>query len=71
MTEGKRKRMSDHIPEEAKEHLKAAREEVRKSVYALVPPEFVEHRRAARKEFLLAARELISHAIERLETREV
>ena len=49
---------------------KNAREEMRKSWATLLPPEFVAHRRTARKEMLLAARELINHALDRLETHE-
>lgn len=58
------------IPDEAWEHARAAREEMRKSVEALLPPEFVAHRRAARREMLLAARSVIDAALERLETAE-
>ena len=60
----------DHIPEEARLHARNAREEMRKSWAALLPPEFVAHRRKARKEMLLAARELINHALERMETQQ-
>ena len=56
----------DWIPEEAREHLKSARAEMRESYKALFPPEFIEHRRAARKEVLLAARALIDRALERM-----
>jgi uncharacterized membrane protein len=55
------------LPEEARQHLKAAREELRESMRALFPPEFTEHRRAARREALLALRSLIDHALERME----
>ncbi|MGW8227084.1 MAG: hypothetical protein ACWGOY_15185 [Anaerolineales bacterium] len=57
----------DHVPSEAREHARNAREEMRKSWAALLPPEFIAHRRQARKEMLLAARELINHALEHLE----
>jgi hypothetical protein len=68
--ESKHKNFRKHIPEEAIEHAKAARAEMRKSFEALFPPEFVEHRRVARKEMLLAAREIVNSAIERLEAKE-
>ncbi len=55
------------IPEEARAHFRAAREELRKSVEALFPPEFIRHRRAAGREMLLAARSLIDHALKGLE----
>ena len=57
-------------PEETREHLRAARAEIRESYKALFPPEFVERRRAARREMLLAARSLIDHALERIEAKE-
>ena len=56
-----------HMPEEAREHLKTAREEFRRSFEGMLPPEFLEHRRAARKEMLLAARSLIEHALKRMD----
>ena len=55
------------MPEEAREHFKAARTELHESAKVLLPPEFLEHRRAARREMLLAARSLIEHALERME----
>ena len=66
----KDKHFREFIPEEAVEHAKAARAEMRKSFAAIMPPEFIAHRRTARKELLLAAREIINHTIERIETRE-
>jgi hypothetical protein len=70
MTEEKRKRMKERIPEDVREHYKNARKELRESFRSLLPPEFVEHRRVARKEMLLAAKSLLNHAIERIEKRE-
>jgi hypothetical protein len=70
MAESKRSREGEwksRIPEETREHLRAAREEFRTSVEGLFPPEFIEHRRRARKEMLLAARSLIDHALERMD----
>jgi predicted nuclease with RNAse H fold len=66
----KHQHFRDHIPEDVRQHAKNAREEMRKSWATLLPPEFVAHRRTARKEMLLAARELINHALDRLETHE-
>jgi hypothetical protein len=59
----------EHIPEDVREHMRAAREEMRQSVEGLLPPKFVEHRRAARKEMLLAFRSMLDHAIEHLDER--
>ncbi len=57
------------IPEETREHLKTARDEMRKSVETLFPPGFLEHRRAAGKEMLLAARSLIDHALKTIDEK--
>ncbi|HAY84700.1 MAG TPA: hypothetical protein DCY42_07180 [Chloroflexi bacterium] len=67
MAEEKKSHKKDQIPEEARQHYKQARQEMHESIRALFPPEFIEHRREARKQMLMAARSLISHAIERLE----
>jgi hypothetical protein len=66
----KHEHYSECIPEEAVEHAKTAREEMRKSIQAILPPEFLAHRRKARLEMLMAAREFINHTIEKLETQE-
>jgi hypothetical protein len=60
----------EHFPEEALDHARAAHTEMRESIKALFPPGFIEHRRAARKEMLLAAREVINHAIDRMEQKD-
>jgi hypothetical protein len=59
----------ERVPEDVKEHMRAAREEMRKSFIGLLPPEFVEHRRAARKEMLLAVRSMLDHALERIDEK--
>jgi hypothetical protein len=64
-----REKMEEHIPSEAREHMKAAREAMRESVRVLFPPEFIEQRRAARREMLLAARSMIDHALERMDRK--
>jgi hypothetical protein len=51
------------IPEEAKEHLRAAHRELHAGVEALLPPAFIEHRKAARRSVLLAARSWIDHCL--------
>jgi hypothetical protein len=64
----KNKEKKERIPEEAREHARAARQEMRKGMEALMPEgyrEFHQHRKAARKEMLLAFRSLIDHAIKR------
>ena len=61
---------AEKIPEGVKEHTRNARSEMRESIKALFPPEFIEHRKAAHKEMLLAAQEMINHALERVEDKE-
>lgn len=65
----KRRPLEGKIPEEAREHVRAAREELRDSIRALLPPEFIEHRRKARREMLLAWRSFIDAALERMEEK--
>ena len=55
------------LPEETRQHMQAARPEMRQSVDSLLPPGFLEHRRAARREMLLAARSFIDAALRRAE----
>lgn len=62
--------LDEYLPTEAREHLRAARAEMRKSWETLLPPGFVEHRRAARREMLLAVRTLVDAALQRIETRD-
>lgn len=62
-----RKRLLNFVPEETREHLKTARDEMQKSYETLMPPGFLEHRRAARKELLLAARSFIDAALKRID----
>jgi hypothetical protein len=62
--------LDDVLPEETRQHMRAAREEMRRGMESLFPPGLIEHRRAARKEMLLAARSLIDSAIQRIERRQ-
>ncbi|HUH98165.1 MAG TPA: hypothetical protein VLZ89_12440 [Anaerolineales bacterium] len=66
----RRQPFEDRIPEEVREHVHAARQEMRESIQGLLPPEFVEHRRKARREVLLAFRGLIDSALERMDKKE-
>jgi len=66
----KRKPAEDKIPEDAREHMRAARDEMRASIESLFPPEFVQHRRRARREMLLAWRSFIDRAIQRIDEKE-
>jgi len=62
--------LEDRIPSEARQHMRAARDEVRAGIRAMLPPEFAAHGRKARKEMLLAWRGLIDAALKRMEERE-
>ena len=66
----KNKPFEGKIPEEVREHTRAARQEMHASMEALLPPEFMEHRRKARKEMLLAWRSMIDTAINKMEEHE-
>jgi hypothetical protein len=52
---------------EAREHMRAARENMHKVAESFMPEGVREHHRAARKEFLLGLRSLLDAAIERTE----
>ena len=65
----RRKPFEDEIPENVRQHVRAAREEMRESIKAFLPPVFIEHRWKARKEMLLAWRSLIDSALERMEDK--
>jgi hypothetical protein len=66
----RRRPFEDEIPEEVRQHVRAAREEMRESVKAFLPPKFWEHGRKARKEMLLAWRSMIDAALERMDEKE-
>jgi hypothetical protein len=66
----RRKRFKDGVPEEVRQHVRAARDEIGESIKSILPPGFLEHRRKARKEMLLAWRSLIDSAIERMDNTE-
>ena len=60
--------MEDRIPEETRQHFKAAREEFKKSMEGMLPTGFMEHRRNARREMLKAFRSLIDAHLEKMDT---
>jgi hypothetical protein len=66
----RRRPLEDKIPEEVRQHARAAREEIREGMKAFLPPEFWEHGRKARKEMLLAWRSMIDAALERMDSNE-
>ena len=65
--DSQKEKFEHHIPEDVREHVHAARQEVRESIKGLFPPEFREHRRKARREVLLAFRGLVDYALQRLD----
>jgi hypothetical protein len=66
----RRRQFKGEVPEDVREHLRAAREEMRESIKSILPPGFVEHRRNARLEMLLAWRSLIDSALDRMDEKE-
>jgi hypothetical protein len=60
----------EFVTDEAIEHMRTARTEMRKSIEALFPPGFIARRRAARKEILLAFRSIVDAAIDRIDKQE-
>jgi hypothetical protein len=65
----RQKKYESRVPEEAREHFRAAREEMRKSVEVLFPEGFLEHRRGARREMLLAWRSMLDAAIQHMDEK--
>lgn len=65
-----RRPFEDRVPEDVRQHARAAREEMRESMKSFFPPGFWEHRRKARKEMLLAWRSMIDAALERMDEKE-
>jgi len=63
------KKYESRIPEEARQHFKTAREEMRKSMELLLPEGFFEHRRSARREMLLAWRSMLDAAIQHMDEK--
>ncbi len=51
----------------ARNHFRAARQAMRKSVESFLPPGVLENRRLARKEFLMGVRTLVDAAIDTIE----
>ena len=68
-TEGEKK-FKREIPEEAREHYKKARQEMREAIKGLLPEGFLEHRKTARKEMMLAVRSMLDAAIEKIDEKE-
>jgi len=62
-----KQKFEEHIPEDVREHARAAHDEMHKSFEGIFPPEFREHRRKARKEMLLAFRGLVDYALKRID----
>lgn len=65
----RQKKFESHIPEEAREHMRAARKEMRKSMELLLPEGFMDHRRSARREMLLAWRSMLDAAIQHMDEK--
>lgn len=57
------------VPPEVREHMSAARAEMRKGLETFFPTDFFEHRDTARREMLLAWRGVLDAAISRIDER--
>jgi hypothetical protein len=68
-TESKRERYGKKIPEDARKHFKAARDEFHKSMEGVLPSGLKEHHTNARKEMMLAFRSLIDASLERMDKK--
>ncbi len=66
----RRRPFENRVPEEVRQHARAAREEMRESMKSFLPPDFWEHGKKARKEMLLAWRSMIDAALERMDEKE-
>ncbi len=66
-----RKSFEGRIPEEVREHARAARQEIRAGIEAFLPPEALEHGRKARREMLLAWRSMIDAVLARMDEKKV
>lgn len=55
------------VSDEAREHYRAARKEIREGIKSLLPPEYRDHHEKARKEMLLAWRTMIDDALNDIE----
>jgi hypothetical protein len=65
----RQKKYEQRVPEEARQHFHAAREEMRKGFETLLPEGFLEHRRSARLEMLQAWRSMLDAAIQRMDEK--
>ena len=63
------KKWKEHIPEEAREHYKKARKEMRDVVKDFLPEAVMEHHRNARREMMLAWRSMLDHAIKKMDEK--
>ena len=58
------------IPPEAREHFRAARQEMRKGLESVLPPGLKDHHRKVHREMLLGWRSMIDAALQRMDERE-
>jgi transketolase len=63
------KKFKHEIPEEAREHYKKARQEMREAIKGFLPEGFLEHRSTARKEMMLAVRSMLDAAIKKIDEK--
>lgn len=64
------KKYEHHIPSEAREHFRTARQEMCKGLEGIIPPGFKDHHYKVHHEILLGWRSMIDAAIQRMENHE-
>ena len=70
MDENTTRRSEKRVPEEVRQHARAARQEMREGMKSFLPPDFWEHSKKARKEMLLAWRSMIDAALDRMDEKD-
>ena len=65
----RQKKYENHIPEDAREHFRAARKEMREGMKTLFPEGFLDHRKGAHREMLMAWRSILDSALERMDEK--
>lgn len=67
----RQKKYEERVPKEARQHFRAAREEMRKGLETFLPEGFFEHRSNARREMLMAWRSMLDAAIQRMDEKKM
>ena len=63
------KKSKERVPEGTREHYKKAHEEMREALKSFLPEGVMEHHRNARREMMLAWRDMLDHAIKKMDEK--